>query len=91
MSSPGVTEEAVMATAVVSAKGWVVIPKALRDKHGLEPGQRVAFVDDVDSVTLVPIPNDPVTALRGMLCGGPALTEELLADRERDRKREDSR
>lgn len=78
-----------MHTATVSAKGWVVIPKALREKYGLKKGMRVQVVDREDALLLVPLPPDPVKALHGMLKGGPSLTKELLAERARERAGEE--
>ncbi len=80
-----------MYTATVSAKGWVVIPKSLREKYGLEKGAKVQVVEYGDVLALVPLPDDPVDALHGMLEGGLSLTEELLAERERDRAEENRR
>jgi AbrB family looped-hinge helix DNA binding protein len=78
-----------MHTAKVSAKGWVVIPKAMRDRHGLEKGSRVQIVDNGEMLAIVPLPDDPVEALHGMFADGPSLTEELLAEREQERMREE--
>ena len=80
-----------MYTAKVSAKGWIVIPKLLRKKYGLKKGSQVQVVDYGGVLAVVPLPADPVEALRGMLAGGPSLTEELLAERARERAREGSR
>jgi AbrB family looped-hinge helix DNA binding protein len=80
-----------MYTAKVSTKGWVVIPRDLREKYGLKKGTRVQVVDYGDLLALVPLPDDPVQALHGMLEGGPSLTEDLLAERARERAREESR
>ena len=80
-----------MRTAKVSTKGWVVIPKELREKHGLKAGSRVRFVDYGDLLTLVPLPDDPVEALHGMLEDVPSLTADLVAERARERMREDGR
>ena len=80
-----------MYTAKVSIKGWVVIPRDLREKYGLKKGTRVQVVDYGDLLALVPLPDDPVQALHGMLEGGPSLTEDLLAERARERAREESR
>ncbi len=78
-----------MYTATVSQKGWIVIPKRLRDKYGLHKGARVRVVDRGDALILVPVPDDPVAAMHGMLVGGPSLTEDLLAERARDRALEE--
>ena len=80
-----------MHTVKVSTKGWVVIPKALRDKYGLKEGSRVQVVEYGDVLVLVPLPEDPIGALYGALAGGPSLTEELLAERAREREREEGR
>ncbi|HOU40774.1 MAG TPA: AbrB/MazE/SpoVT family DNA-binding domain-containing protein [Promineifilum sp.] len=78
-----------MTLSTVSAKGWVVIPKALRQKYGLEAGSKVRFVDYRGAIYLVPIPDDPIEALYGMFAGGPSMTAELLAERERDNAHEE--
>ncbi len=80
-----------MHTAKVSAEGRVVIPKSLREKYGLEKGTRVQMVDYGQILALVPLPNDPVTALHGMLKEGPSLTEDLISERTREREREEGR
>ena len=80
-----------MYTAKVSAKGWVVIPKSLREKYGIKKGTQVRVVDYGNALVLVPLPSDPIGALHGMLKEGPSLTEELLAERARERGREEGR
>ena len=75
-----------MYTAKVSTKGWVVIPKDLREKYGLREGTRVQVVDCGNVLALVPLPEDPIGSLYGMLAGGPSLTEDLLAEREREER-----
>ena len=80
-----------MYTVKVSAKGWIVIPKPLREKYSLKKGSQVQVVDYGNVLALVPLPVDPVEALRGMLAGGPSLTEELLAERAPERAGEESR
>jgi AbrB family looped-hinge helix DNA binding protein len=80
-----------MYTVKVSAKGWIIIPKPLREKYGLEKGSQVQVVDYGGVLALMPLPVDPVEALHGMLAEGPSLTEEWLAERAREQAREDSR
>jgi len=71
-------------TAVVSAKGWVVIPKDLRVRFGLKRGSRVQVIERDKILALVPVPDDPVEALHGMLARGPSLTADLLNEHQRD-------
>lgn len=78
-----------MHTVTVSAKGWVVIPKSLREKYGLTKGTRMQVVDYGDTLTLVPLPDNPVKALHGMLKEGPSLTADLLAERKREQTQEE--
>ena len=79
-----------MYTATVSTKGWIVIPKAYRQKYGLEPGQKVQVVDYGGGLSIIPIAKDPIDALQGMFADGPSLTEELLEERRREREREEA-
>lgn len=79
-----------MTVSTVSAKGWVVIPKALRHKYGFKPGSKVRFVEYLGSVYIVPIPDDPIKAMYGMFAGGPSMAAELLAERQRDNEREEA-
>jgi AbrB family looped-hinge helix DNA binding protein len=78
-----------MHTATMSSKGWLVIPKDLRDKYGLKPGMRVNVIDDDGSLALVPVADDPVAALQGMLKNGPSLTADLLEQHAQERAGEE--
>ena len=79
-----------MYTATVSLKGWAVIPKDLRKKYGLETGRRIRVVEYAQALVLVPLSNDPVAALHGMLKDEPSLTADLLAEHTRERMKEDA-
>jgi len=78
-------------TTKVSTKGWVVIPKALREKHGIREGTHVQIVEYGDILALIPLPDDPAKALCGMLKEGPSLTADLLAEHVQDRAHEEER
>jgi AbrB family looped-hinge helix DNA binding protein len=80
-----------MSTMKVSQKGWVVIPREIRERYGIRPGDKVQVVDYGGSIAVIPALRDPVRALRGILKGGPSLTKALLEERRRDRKREDQK
>jgi AbrB family looped-hinge helix DNA binding protein len=74
--------------AILSQKGWVVIPAMLRKKYGLKPGVRLQFVDYGGMLALIPAVDDPVEAAAGMLKGGGSLTEALLAEHRRELENE---
>lgn len=78
-----------MTTITVSSRGQVVIPKLLREQYHLRTRSRVACIDTGRGLFLVPVAADPLKATRGLLKGGPSLTEALVAERRRDRLRED--
>ena len=69
----------------VSAKGPVTLPKTSRDKHAINPGSEIRIVEVGDVLVLVPVPCDPVTALRGLLKQGPSLPADLFQERARKR------
>lgn len=53
--------------AIITSKGQITLPKALRERLHLAPGDRVEFiVDDNDVVRMVPRTTS-VTRLKGML------------------------
>jgi len=73
--------------SVITKKGQVVVPVSLRRKYSITPGTKVVWIDTGSVIKLIPIPEDPVAALRG--CSkGEDLSASLLRDREEDRKRE---
>jgi AbrB family looped-hinge helix DNA binding protein len=49
----------------LSKKGWVVIPAAMRKKHGLKPGSEFTVVDYGGLLTLVPVFRIPCGKERG--------------------------
>lgn len=75
-------------THTVGAKGQVVIPKDLRDRFGIQPGDEVSFWDCEDHVALRPV-RSPET-LRGRF-RGLGLVEDLETERQADRRRESRR
>ena len=58
-----------MARTRVSPKYEVVIPKEIREQHGLKPGQEVEVISHGSVITLVP--DRPLSAFRGVLRGMP--------------------
>lgn len=56
-----------MGTVTISPKYQVVIPKAIREKLGLSPGQKVQAILYGDRIELVPL--RPMKEMRGFLRG----------------------
>ncbi len=56
-----------MATVTISPKFQVVIPKHIREKLGLEPGQKVQALDYDNRIELIPL--RPLKHMRGFLKG----------------------
>ena len=76
----------------VSSKGQMVIPAAIREELGIEPGTRVAIRREGPELILRPETLATKLAMfkkmRGITAGGPSLCDELLEDRRRERERE---
>ena len=67
-----------METVTISPKYQVVIPKQIRDRLSLLPGQKIQAVAYRDRIELIPV--RPVRQLRGFLKGIDT-TIERAADR----------
>jgi len=72
----------------VSNNGWVVIPAELRKKYNITPGTSVSIVDYGGVLTIIPIPENSISAAKGLLSiGEKRLTEGLKEEREHERNR----
>jgi len=56
-----------MATATVTSKGQVTIPKAIREALGIHEKSRLLFVIEGDSVRVVPIGRRSLAELAGSI------------------------
>ncbi len=75
-----------MQTAVTK-RGQTVIPASIRKRYRIQAGDYLVWLDDGQTIKVVPVPADPIRALRG--CGrGERLLERLLTARREDRRRE---
>lgn len=58
------------AASKITSKGQVTIPKEVRGRLGLRPGDRVEFVEDANGVRLKKrVPTSPFKKYRGYLKG----------------------
>jgi len=73
----------VMQTAVTK-RGQTVIPAAIRKRYHIDTGVQLVWLDDGENIRVVPVPADPLQALRGR-ARGKRMTEHLLAERKKDR------
>jgi len=76
-------------SAVIGAKGQIVIPAALRRKYRLKPGATVAFREEQGHLILEPNPYDAFRALKGSI--DAPLLQWLAEDKAAERLREEAR
>lgn len=78
----------------VGPKGQVVIPKAIRDELGIEPGDEVVFEADGKDVRVRRCEDDvearraAIDALMGIWPDGPG-TDDLMEERRKERELEE--
>jgi AbrB family looped-hinge helix DNA binding protein len=73
-----------MSTVKVQRDGRIVIPTEIRQRLQIRPGDRLWVFHIGNRVYLSPFPDDPIQDARGFLPPEPSLSEELLAERQRD-------
>ena len=73
-----------MVKTTVTARGQTVIPAKVRRAHRITPRTRIEWIDDGQTIRVVPLPEDPIAAARGTAKG---LRVALLKDRSRERQR----
>ena len=73
--------------STLTRRGQTVIPSALRRRYRIEPGMTLQWIDTGRGIRVVPVPRDPIAALRGS-GKGEGLANRLLRAREADRLRE---
>jgi AbrB family looped-hinge helix DNA binding protein len=72
-------------SATFTSKGQLVIPAALRRKHKIQAGTKVKILEDqFGRIILLPITDECIRRVRGMLAHGP----DLLANWEKEHREE---
>jgi AbrB family looped-hinge helix DNA binding protein len=76
-----------MNTSTLSEKGWVVIPRDLRKRHGLKKGDKVHIIDYGGVISIIPVSGTPIERAHGSLKGKTGLVKALLKSRQEDAER----
>jgi AbrB family looped-hinge helix DNA binding protein len=56
-----------MQSGVLTTKGQLVIPKALRDKYKLKPGTKIFFEETIGGIILKPVDAAFIKSAKGMI------------------------
>ena len=68
----------------VTSRGQTVVPAQIRKAYHIGPQTQLEWLDDGQTIRVVPIPPDPIRAAKGVSRG---LHAKLLKERERERRR----
>jgi AbrB family looped-hinge helix DNA binding protein len=69
----------------VTSRGQTVVPAKIRRVHRIRPATQLEWIDDGDTIRVVPLPENPIQDARGISRG---LRRKLLAERECERQRD---
>ena len=67
----------------VTARGQTVIPAKIRKEHEIDISTKLEWIDDGDTIRVVPLPKDSIEAAKGISKG---LYQRLMKERELERK-----
>ncbi|MBI4308976.1 MAG: AbrB/MazE/SpoVT family DNA-binding domain-containing protein [Candidatus Omnitrophica bacterium] len=73
-------------TSTVTVRGQTAIPVAIRRKYNIIPQTKLEWIDDGHTIAVIPIPKDPIKALRGKFKEADLLGN-LLKERRWERER----
>jgi len=75
-----------MESTIMSERGQISVPAEIRKRYKIKKGTRLAWLDNGETITVIPLPNDPLEALYGC-AKDENLMEALMEYRREERAR----
>jgi AbrB family looped-hinge helix DNA binding protein len=72
--------------STVTVRGQTAIPAAIRRKYNIKPKTKLEWIDDGHTITVLPMPQDSIKAIKGKFKEADLL-KALLESRKKERKR----
>ncbi len=71
--------------STVTVRGQTAIPAAIRKRYNIRPKTKLEWIDDGHSITVLPVPKNPIKTLKGLF-KDTDLLGALLKSRKKERK-----
>ena len=68
----------------VTSRGQTVVPAKIRKDHQIHPQTQLEWIDDGETIRVVPLPSDTIRLAKGLSKG---LHQKLLKERGQERRR----
>lgn len=72
--------------STVTVRGQTAIPAAIRRRYNIKSKTKLAWIDDGHTITVLPVPQDPIKALKGKF-KDTDLLKALMESRKEERSR----
>jgi len=72
--------------STVTVRGQTAIPAAIRRRYNIKSKSKLEWIDDGHTITVLPIPHDPIKAIKGKF-KETDLLKALLESRKEERSR----
>lgn len=72
----------------ITERGQTAVPAAIRKRYNLKPHTKLEWLETPNGISVIPIPDDPIKAFRGIFKDSRLTTEALLRDRAKEREQE---
>ena len=74
-------------TTTVTRRAQTAVPAGIRQRYNIQPGDTLTWIDEGQTIKIIPLLQDTIQALRGC-AKGEELTQKLLTSRQADLERE---